>query len=230
MYFVDVDDAELAAHGGEAHGVSQVAHLIDTIIRGAVDFEDVHAPAFSDFDADGGFRIEVDFRSAWAVECFGEDASGGGFAGSARADEEVSVGDAILRDGIAQCSHDVFLAQDVIECLGAVFSSKNLVAHWRGDSLRDGARWERGDLSGRLGDAGKAELFGRFGDVAVHAAGDDVAGGFAEVVMEQTGELGELGPDHGVEDGAGHADHDGGSALTGKPEGLEAMPADEGEE
>ena len=49
--------------------------------------------------------------------------------------------EAFLIDGVAQCSYDMILPEDVFKRFGAVFSGKNLVAHgltigpWRDLSL-----------------------------------------------------------------------------------------------
>ena len=51
--------------------------------------------------------------SARAVEAFGEDAGDGGFAGAARADEQVGVGDPVLLDGVGQGLRDMLLPHHV---------------------------------------------------------------------------------------------------------------------
>jgi hypothetical protein len=128
---VDVVDFELAAGGGEADGFAEVADLFDAVVRGTVDFEDVEGSAFGDFDAEVFIGIEVRLGAAGAVEGFGEDAGGGGFAGATRAYEEVGVGEALLLDGIAERADDVILTENVVESSGAVFSGEDLVAHGR---------------------------------------------------------------------------------------------------
>ena len=133
VHLVDVDDAELPAHRREAHRFPQVAHLLNAVVRCAVDLKHVHAAAFGDFHAHRGVRVEVGLRATGAVEGFGEDAGGRCFAGAARTDEQVGMGDAILRDGIAQCPHDVFLSEDVVERPRAILAGKNLVTHRGGE-------------------------------------------------------------------------------------------------
>ena len=54
---------------------------------------------------------------------------GGGFAGAARADEEVSVGKALLLNGIAEGPDDVVLSKDVVEGFGTVFAGEDLITH-----------------------------------------------------------------------------------------------------
>ena len=100
--------------------------------------------------------VEIDLRAAGAVERLGEDAGGGGLAGAARPDEEIGVGEAVLRDGIAQRPHDVVLSEDVVERLRAVLAGEDLVAHRRAGRLKSTRRRERA-------------IFGR-GAAATHVA------------------------------------------------------------
>lgn len=127
--FIDVVDFELTAGGGEFYRFAEFADLFDAIVGGAIDFEDVEGAAFGDFAADIGIRVEVNFGAVLAVEGFGEDACRRGFAGAARAHEEIGAGEAVLLDGVAECFYDMVLAEDIGEGFGTIFSGEYLVAH-----------------------------------------------------------------------------------------------------
>lgn len=134
---VDVVDFELAAGGGEADGFTEIADLFDAVVGGTVDFEHIERAAFGDFDADVFLGVELGFRAIGAIQGFGENAGGGGFAGATRADEEVGVGEALLGDRIAQRADDMILTEDVVEGFGTVFSGEDLVTH-EGECREDG--------------------------------------------------------------------------------------------
>ena len=83
-----------------------------------------------------------------AVECFSQNARSGCLADSARSDEKIGVGQPILLDRVLERTRDVFLADEVVECLWPVFSRKNLVAH--GANLVPRARRENTISAGSI--------------------------------------------------------------------------------
>ena len=129
MDLIDVVDLEAGAGGGEGGGFTEGAHLLDAVVGGSIDFEDVERTAFGDFNRERVFGVEFDTGSALGVEGFREDSGGGRFSGAAGADEEVSVGKTFLLDGITQGLDNVILSEDVVEGAGTVFSCKDLIAH-----------------------------------------------------------------------------------------------------
>ena len=58
---VDVINFELAACRGESHGLAEVADLLDTVVRRAVDFQHIERTTFRDLDADVLVGIKIDF-------------------------------------------------------------------------------------------------------------------------------------------------------------------------
>ena len=64
-----------------------------------------------------------------AVQSFCQNAGGRSFAGSARANEEISMRETLFRDGVLKSAHDMILTEDVVEYLRAIFASENLVTH-----------------------------------------------------------------------------------------------------
>jgi len=76
----------------------------------------------------------------------------------------------------------------------------------------------------RIAEAG---YFRGFGQVAVDAATDDVAGGFIEVIVKQLRKLQILGPQDFVEELALEPDHNGGVALARAAVWMKLMAADQ---
>ena len=72
---------------------------------------------------------KIDLRTARAVQAFGENSREGRLARAARADEQISVGDPVLLDGVGQGLGDMFLADDIRKPLRAIFSGYDLVGH-----------------------------------------------------------------------------------------------------
>jgi len=126
---VDDVDLEAALDRGEADIVAQVAHLLDPVVRGAVDLQHVERAALGDLAADLGLGVEVDLRPVGRVERLGDDAGGRGLAGAARADQEVGLGDAPHRDRVGQRPGDVLLADHLGERLGPILAGEDLVGH-----------------------------------------------------------------------------------------------------
>lgn len=67
---INVDDAETAAGGSEAHGLEERADFVDFVVGGTIDFEDIERAAFCDFDAEWVIGIELDGGAFWAIEGF----------------------------------------------------------------------------------------------------------------------------------------------------------------
>ena len=128
--FVNDVDFKLGGGGGVFDGVAEIADLFDAVVAGAVDFQNVNGAAFGDLLAAGVVVGEIDAGAVGAIEAFGEDAGDGGLAGAARADEQKGVGDAALRDGVAERLRDVLLADDVREALRAILAGYDLVRHY----------------------------------------------------------------------------------------------------
>ena len=146
MNLVDVENLEVPAGRGEAHGLAEVADLFDAVVRGTVDFQHVERAALGDFNADVLVGVEVGFGAAGAVERLGENAGGGGFSGAAGADEKVGVGQPFLGDGVAKGPYDMVLSEDVVEGFGSIFAGEDLITH--GGECRDGGGFVMAEFSG----------------------------------------------------------------------------------
>ena len=66
---------------------------------------------------------------AGAVQALGQDARDRGLADATRAGEQIGVVQALLFKRVRECPNHVFLADQFLECPGAVFARENLVAH-----------------------------------------------------------------------------------------------------
>ena len=95
--FVDYIDLVLPAIGRRVlHVVADLPHVLDAVVRGAVDFQHIKAATAGNFMAGRAFTAR--FRAAvgvlcglFAVQCFGKNAGTGCLADSPGANEQVSV-------------------------------------------------------------------------------------------------------------------------------------------
>ena len=122
-----VDDIyAVAAHlRGNAHLVGQRADVVDRVVGGGVELVDAVGTAFRERAA--GFTRSARFQvrsGVAAVDGLGEDAGGTGLAHAARAAEEVSVRELSPLDRVLERPGDVFLAQQRLEAVGAVFPGR----------------------------------------------------------------------------------------------------------
>ena len=127
--FVDDEDFELRRRRHVFDRLAQLADLLDAVVACAVNFQHVHGTALGDLLAARVGVVEVHLRAGGAVEALGEDAGDGGFAGAARAAEQVGVRDTVLADGVGERLGDVLLADDIREPLRAIFAGDDLVTH-----------------------------------------------------------------------------------------------------
>ena len=120
MHFVDHVDLEAADHRLVDSLVEQLRYLVDTAVRGRVEFVVVDETACVDVAAGiaDAARVRGDAAAALragAVERFGEDARDRRLADTARAGEKIRVMQALLGQRIRERLHDVFLAHQRIE-------------------------------------------------------------------------------------------------------------------
>ena len=129
MDFIDDIDFKLSAGGGVRDAFPKFLDAFDASIGGAVDLQDVEAATLLDLFADIVVWVEVSFWAFGAVEGFGEDAGGGGFPDSARADKKKGVGQTTLGNGVGQGTDDMILADKLRKGARAVFAGENKVTH-----------------------------------------------------------------------------------------------------
>ena len=119
---VEDEDLESIAGGGEGGALAQIAGVVDAVVGGGIDLDDVEAaraaggqvPAARALPA-GGVGGE-----ALAVQAARQDAGRCGLAAAARTGEEVGVSDAVATQRSHERGGHVVLADDVLEGVGAV--------------------------------------------------------------------------------------------------------------
>jgi len=126
---IDDVELELRRRRGVFDRVAQLADFFDAAVAGAVDFNHIQRPAFGNFKATGVIVVEVDLRSAGAIEALGENAGDRGLARAARPAKEVGMGDTALLDGIGKRLRDVLLSDHIAEPLRPILSRDDLIGH-----------------------------------------------------------------------------------------------------
>ena len=135
MRFVENVNLEPIARRTITRRFAQFSNLVDAPIRGGVDLDHIDRITGANFgtrlaDATGlDRRLASCFIGGAAVQRHRQDAGDGRLANSAMPAEDVTVRDALLRNGILQGAGDVFLADDFGEFLRTVFARQDLVAH-----------------------------------------------------------------------------------------------------
>ena len=127
--FVNDVDFERRIGGRVFAGLAQFADLFDAVVARAVNFQNIERAAFGNFNAARILVVEIDFRTAGAIQTFGEDAGDGRLARATRATKQVGVRDALLFDGVGERLRDVFLPDDIGKPLRTVFSGDYLIGH-----------------------------------------------------------------------------------------------------
>ncbi len=128
-----VEDVHLApAHGAERGALVQLADAVDAVVRRRVELEHVERGAVLDRPADLAYAARLTLGHVRAVQRLREDAGGRGLACATGAAEQVSVRDAVVAHGIAEGSHDVVLAEHLVEALRPISAVKGLVLRHAG--------------------------------------------------------------------------------------------------
>ena len=84
-------DALFDAGRGEDSLVPEGPDVVDAIVGGGVDFDDVHDGAVVDTAAGGALAAGVTVDGVLAVDGLGEDLGAAGLTGTARTDKEVGM-------------------------------------------------------------------------------------------------------------------------------------------
>jgi len=109
--------------------LAQLANLLDAVVAGAVNLEDVQRTPFGDFPAARVVFRKLHPGPALAIKALGENAGDGRFAGPARPAEQVGMGNALLLQGARQRLRDVLLPHHIPEPLRAILASNDLITH-----------------------------------------------------------------------------------------------------
>ncbi len=153
MHLVDDVDLVASLHGGVAHAVQQLAHVVDAGPRGRVELQHVHVPALDDRLAVAALGREVHGRPVHAlgvvVQGAGEQPGGGGLADPPNAGEHEGVGDPPRGEGVAQGPDHGLLADQVLEGAWPVLARQHLIGP-AGRRRRAGVGFGRAEHVGRV--------------------------------------------------------------------------------
>ena len=130
-----VDDVDLVARGdrGVAHGLDDLAHVVDAGMAGGIHLDHVDMAPLGDGAARFANAARVDRRSALpvradAVQRLGDQPRGGGLAHPAHAGHQKGVGQPVALDRIRQRLDHRVLTDQRIEALRAIFACEHAVS------------------------------------------------------------------------------------------------------
>jgi len=104
--------------------LSQFANLVDAVVCSTINLDDIDI--FAEIDCDTTFtlaaRVSGGGIDGESVKSFSEDAGHSCFTDTSGTSKQVGVGDPVGFDGVFEGLCDWVLSDDLIECLGPVFS------------------------------------------------------------------------------------------------------------
>ncbi len=109
--------------------VAKLAHILDAVIAGAINLDDVEAVSGGDFAT---IIAHAAWRRRWtvhAIQCLSENARCRCFPDPAWSNKKIRMRQPVLGDGIFQRLRNMCLPNQIIESLWPIFAGKNLVAH-----------------------------------------------------------------------------------------------------
>ena len=120
---VDDEDAVVAHLRGDVHLLGDRADVVDAVVGGGVEFDEVVGDAAVDRLARLAFAASLPFGSAVeAVEGLGEDAGAGGLAHASRTAEKICVRKPVAVDGALQCRRQIGLTHNAMERRRTIFA------------------------------------------------------------------------------------------------------------
>ena len=132
--FVDDVDAVFAADRREVRLVADLTDVVDTVVRGGVDLDDVEdgpgVDAFTGLAAVAGVPV----HRVLTVDCLGEDLGAGRLAGTSRTGEQIGMGMPARPHLVHESPGDVFLPDDVREDLRSPLSVQGLICFCHGNT------------------------------------------------------------------------------------------------
>ena len=132
--FVDDVDAVLAADRCEVRFVADLTDVVDTVVRGGVDLDDVEdgprVDAFAGLTAVAGVPV----HRVLTVDCLGEDLGAGRLAGTSRTGEQIGMGMPARPHLVHEGPGDVLLTDDVCKDLGSPLPVQSLICFCHGNT------------------------------------------------------------------------------------------------
>ena len=134
VHLVDHVDLEARIAGRVDRLLQQLRHFIDAAVRRRIHLDIVDETSRIDRRARFAHAARLGRDAARAigadaVERLGQDARQGRLANAARAREQVGVMQSATVQGMRERAHDVLLADERLEILGAVFTGEDLIGH-----------------------------------------------------------------------------------------------------
>ncbi len=143
-----VEDVDLVARRDRriAHGVVDLADVVDAVVRGGVHFQDVDVAAVDDRLILHAHHRHVDGRAfdravrQFVVERAGQDTRGGGFADPAHAGQDPGLRNAARLEGVRDRADHGVLADQVFETGRTVFARQHAIGRrlWRSSAEVEG--------------------------------------------------------------------------------------------
>ena len=126
-----VDDVDFVAVSLRQVGdaLADLAHVLDAVVRGAVDFSHIERCPGDDLATGQAFTAGRGGRPLFAVERAGKESGRCGLADAARSAKQIGVRHAPLSNGIGQRADDVLLARHRVEGLRPPFPGENEITH-----------------------------------------------------------------------------------------------------
>ncbi len=138
-----VDDEDLPLHVRRRRPgpLDELPDLVDLVVRGGIELDDVEGPALADGDARRTDVARFAVLEVGAVERLGDDPRHRRLAGAARSDEQQRMGDLAGPDGVPQRRDDGILADDPAERLGTPATVERKVRPALGRAVRGQSRF-----------------------------------------------------------------------------------------
>ncbi len=127
MHLVHNVDAEPCTVGLELHLVDNIADILDFAVGRGVHLDDIEHAAVLDALADLAHTARIAVLGIEAVCRLCQNFGAGGLARTARACEQVGVGEPVFDDFIFQRGRDMLLTGDVLKGFGTPFAIKHLI-------------------------------------------------------------------------------------------------------
>ena len=129
MHFVDQINFVTAFGRRVTHVIAQLADVFHAVIACTVDLDDVETVTTSDLATIVADAARSHRRPLFTIERFRQDSCGRCFPDAARSDEQIGVCEPVLLNRILERARHMGLADQIVECLGAIFAREDLVGH-----------------------------------------------------------------------------------------------------
>jgi hypothetical protein len=127
VYYIDL---VAGLTGGIINLFPEVTDIVDTGITGRIDFNNIQCSTFGNCLAHTAGITRFAFAIGQAVDCFSQETSGTGLAGTPGPTKKIGVCHPTALKCVDQCPCDLLLSDKLVESLRTVFTIKNLRTHY----------------------------------------------------------------------------------------------------